>query len=74
MIEVKAKKKIAMAMKYCPAQPMCSFIAAWVSGVPVMSGPGTTPDSRIMMAVAVQISNVSMNTPRACTKPCEEGW
>ncbi|MNJ73724.1 hypothetical protein D3C77_705600 [compost metagenome] len=26
------------------------------------------------MAVAVQISRVSMNTPKACTKPCEDGW
>ena len=41
MIEVKAKKKIATAMKYGPIQPMCSASAAWVSCVPVSSPPGT---------------------------------
>ena len=51
-----------------------TLIAAWVSGVPVNSPPSTiTPESRIISAVAVQIRMVSMNTPSACTKPCEEG-
>ncbi len=31
MIEVKAKKNSAMAMKYLPATPMCTFMAACVS-------------------------------------------
>ena len=41
MIEVKAKKKIAIATKYGPTQPICSPSAAWVSCVPVSSPPGT---------------------------------
>ena len=42
MIEVKAKKKIATAMKATPAEPICTCIAAWVSCVPVTPESGTS--------------------------------
>ncbi len=41
MIEVKAKKKMAIATKYWPAAPKCTVSAAWVSCVPVTPEPGS---------------------------------
>ena len=34
----------------------------------------STPVQRVIMAVAVQISRVSMKTESICTRPCFTGW
>ena len=50
-------------------------MACCVSTVPVTPEPGcSASDIRIITPVAVQIRMVSMNTPSACTKPCDDGW
>ena len=60
--------------RYRTAAPMWTVIACCVRTVPVLPEPGSSaPDSRIMMPVALQIRSVSMNTPSACTKPCDDG-
>ena len=71
-IEVSAKNNNATATNIAPHVPKCSAIAIWVRVMP--SAPSTTtPESKIIRAVAVQTKSVSTNTPNACTRPWMDG-
>ena len=61
-------------MKYGPKEPNTVARDAWTSGAPVSPPLMSTPVQRVIMAVAVQISRVSMNTESIWTRPCFTGW
>ena len=67
-MEVKAKKKMAAAMKMLPPPPTWEESARWVSSTPVTPEPGSNwPDIKMMAAVQVQMTMVSRKTPSICT-------
>ena len=55
---------IAKAMNTGPMEPKVARRASWINGAPARSLVGSTPEQRLMNAVAVQRSRVSMNTDR----------
>ena len=65
MIDVKAKKNIATAINVLPQLPTADDNANCVNSMPlILSTPlSNTPDDKIMMAVALQITIVSIKTP-----------
>ena len=69
---LKAKRKIATATKTLPAGPISPTSAACVSRMPDSEASGTPP-KRMMKAVQVQITSVSVKTPRVWISPCLTG-
>ena len=62
--KVKAKKKMAMVTKCRPKGPISACRAFCVKAMPCTALPGSNwPEIRIMVAVQVQITRVSIKTP-----------
>ena len=72
MIDEKAKRKIATATNSPPTGPISLTRAACVSWMPFSEASGTPP-KRMMKAVQVQMSSVSVKTPRVWISPCFTG-
>ena len=76
MIEEKAKRKITQVMNSPPTAPNSDAITDWVRLAPAISVAPVGSywsDSRMMKAVAEQITMVSTKTPSAWMKPCVAG-
>ena len=73
MMLLKAKSHIITATKGLPMLPISWVKASCVSWMP-LEADTSTPLTRMMKAVHEHTTNVSVNTPNACIKPCFTGW
>lgn len=70
---LKANRKIATATNIPPAFPTSSVRACCVSCTPFTEPSNGAPLNRMIKAVQVQISRVSVKTPRVWINPCLTG-
>ena len=73
-MELKAKRRILMAINCEPKLPISLCKAACVSAMPFNEPSNGRPERRIMKAVQLQMTIVSVNTLSACIRPCFTGW